>query len=49
MPTMIKTDKKRYKQVLYNLIGNSIKFTSKGKIVIQVSFDDSRHILTTSV
>ena len=37
---MIKSDEKRYKQVLFNLLSNAIKFTFKGSIKIKVSFND---------
>ena len=32
VPEIIKSDMKRYKQILFNLIGNAIKFTYKGTI-----------------
>ena len=34
VPEIIKTDQKRLKQILFNLIGNAIKFTFKGSIDI---------------
>lgn len=37
MPRIVSIDKKRYKQVLYNLIGNAIKFTFNGGITIKLS------------
>lgn len=37
LPNTIYSDPLRLKQVLVNLIGNAIKFTEKGKILIQVS------------
>ena len=33
------TDPKRYKQILFNLIGNAIKFTFNGYIKVNVSVD----------
>jgi signal transduction histidine kinase/CheY-like chemotaxis protein len=37
LPRYINTDNKKLRQVLINLIGNSIKFTSQGKITLRVS------------
>ena len=42
---MITSDKKRYSQVLFNLIGNAIKFTFKGYISVNVSYD-GRYLIT---
>ena len=33
---MVKSDQKRFKQVLFNLIGNAVKFTEKGFVKINV-------------
>ena len=49
VPFMIISDMKRYKQVLYNLIGNALKFTFKGGITISVDYDYVSNILSTSV
>ena len=38
LPSKIFSDLKRYKQVLYNLIGNAIKFTFTGTIKVSVQF-----------
>lgn len=43
------SDIKRFKQVLYNLIGNSLKFTFKGHIKVSINFDSTTKQLRTEV
>lgn len=38
IPKLIKTDPKRLKQILFNIIGNAIKFTDKGFAELSVEF-----------
>jgi signal transduction histidine kinase len=40
IPQQIYSDQQRYKQILFNLIGNAIKFTFKGKIEVEVTLCD---------
>lgn len=34
VPLILNSDKQRYKQILFNLVGNSIKFTFQGSVTI---------------
>ena len=40
VPKFILQDNKRYKQILFNLLGNAIKFTFKGLITLHIDFQD---------
>jgi len=37
VPKRVYLDPKRLKQILFNLVGNSLKFTIKGQISVKVS------------
>ena len=49
LPEVIYCDQKRYKQVLFNLIGNAIKFTYLGEIVVDLEFNKVTKMMTTFV
>lgn len=49
VPFRVVTDIKRFKQVLFNLVGNAIKFTFEGAISLSVTFDKTSSILLTEV
>ena len=38
IPAKVRTDKKRFRQIMFNLIGNALKFTFKGAITVKLAF-----------
>jgi len=49
VPEIIFADKQKYKDILINLIGNSIKYTEQGKITIKCNLEDDNNSLVTSI
>lgn len=47
VPELLKGDAFRLKQVLTNLIGNAVKFTSKGYVKVRINLDETTPIAAT--
>jgi signal transduction histidine kinase len=43
LPAALKTDCRQFRQIMFNIIGNAVKFTEKGKIVVVVESMSADH------
>lgn len=49
VPDYIETDSLKLRRVIFNLLGNALKFTQQGEIILSASFDDASKLFTIGV
>ncbi|HEX5690699.1 MAG TPA: ATP-binding protein, partial [Roseiflexaceae bacterium] len=48
-PLVVHSDRRALGQILLNLIGNAIKFTERGEVVVSVKINDERHMDASAI